>query len=66
MDVEFIPEHKTDGASGTEENGETCDVISVPIQKYRTLMNNLKTADDRVKEAEDKLQQAVQDLHQMR
>ena len=69
MDVDLIIESNTEKVSATDQilqNTECCDMISVPVIKYNSLLQSLKQTDDRAKEAEEQLQQALLDLRQMR
>ena len=69
MDVNLFIESNTEKASATDQilqNAESCDMISIPVKKYNSLLQSLKQTDDRAKEAEEQLQQALLDLHQMR
>ena len=69
MDVDLMIESNAEKVSTTGQilqNTESCDMISIPIKKYNSLLQSLKQTDDRAKEAEEQLQQALQDLRQMR
>ena len=69
MDVDLLIESNTENASATDQilqNTESLDMISIPVEKYNSLLQSLKRTDDRAKEAEEQLQQVLQDLSQMR
>ena len=69
MDVDLLIENNIEKVSATEQilqNTESLDMISIPVEKYNSLLQRLKQTDDRVKEAEEQLQQVLQDLNQMR
>ena len=69
MDVNLFIEKSSNNVNLTTqmpENEEENEMVSLPIQKYTSLLQKLKEAEDRTKETEEELQQALNDLQQMR
>ena len=68
MDVNLFIEESSNNVNLTTQMPEIeeSEMVSLPIQKFTSLLQKLKEAEDRTKETEEELRQALNDLQQMR